>query len=253
MRVPFALAGLAILLGLTASLGACASAPAATTNPISDEPRISGLAAVLQGIGVDVPARGKFIVVNIPSFELVALQDGKPVLRSRVIVGRPSTPTPELATGIWAVKFNPSWTPTPSMARVEGLRPVPPGPNNPLGRILFELDNDQLIFLHDTNDRALFERPRRAFSHGCIRVEQARALAAWVLDETEAGIEAEIGRRPTHRVPLRATIPVVLVYRTRFPDEQGRLTGSAEIYGRERGLAAAAATKSPARSCAGLI
>ena len=168
MHVPFALKGLSIFLGLMASLGGCIPAPKGAAASAATEPIVSALGTALRGIGIDVPARGKFVVVNIPSFELVALQDGKPVLRSRVIVGRPSTPTPELATGIWAVKFNPSWTPTPSMAQREGLKPVPPGPNNPLGRILFVLDNDQLIFLHDTNDRTLFEQSRRAFSHGCI-------------------------------------------------------------------------------------
>jgi murein L,D-transpeptidase YcbB/YkuD len=169
-------------------------------------------------------------VVNIPSFELVALQDGKPILRSRVVVGRPSTPTPELSTAIWAVTFNPSWTPTPAMVRWEGARHVPPGPHNPLGRILFELDNDQLIFLHDTNDRRYFDRPVRTFSHGCVRVEKARALAAWALDVTEAGIDRSIARGGTHREILATNIPVALVYRTRFPDDDGRLVEYPDVY-----------------------
>jgi len=170
-----------------------------------------------------VPARGKYVLVDSATFELVAFQDGRPALRSRVIVGRPQTPTPQLVTSMYAIKFNPSWTPTPAMMRNEGLRYVPPGPNNPLGRILFELANDQLIFLHDTNQKELFNRSQRALSHGCVRVEQARPLAAWALGVTPRDVDAMIARGTTTSVPLPESIPVVLAYRTqaaRLPAEQ---------------------------------
>jgi len=218
--------------------------------PAEPPPPVPAFAAALQGIGIAVPPRGKLVVVNVPSFELVALQDGRPILRSRVVVGRPSTPTPELATAIWAVTFNPSWTPTPAMVRWEGARHVPPGPQNPLGRILFELDNDQLIFLHDTNDRKYFDRPVRTFSHGCVRVEQARALAAWALDVSEAEIDRSIARSGTRRELLAASIPVALVYRTRFPDEDGRLIDYPDIYRLQSAAAAAPAGDSPG-ACTG--
>lgn len=161
---------------------------------------------------LSVPSRGKAIVVHTPSFELIALEDGAPVLRSRVIVGRPATPTPELLSSMLSVRFNPAWTPTPQMMRDEGARYAPPGPNNPLGQILFELDNDLLIFLHDTNDKALFNRAQRALSHGCIRVEQARPLAAWVLGLSPADIEGRIARKNTYSVLLPAPIPVYLTH-----------------------------------------
>ena len=63
------------------------------------------------------------------------------------------------------------------MIRNEGLHYMPPGPQNPLGRMMFDLDNDEFIYLHDTNEKTLFKREQRALSHGCVRVEQARALA----------------------------------------------------------------------------
>ena len=232
MRASLALARLLAVLALSLVAG-CTSDPAPTPPPAvprASAPAVSGLAAALQAIGIAVPPRGKMIVVNIPSFELVALEDGKLFLRSRVVVGRPSTPTPELSTAIWAVTFNPSWTPTPAMVRWEGARHAPPGPHNPLGRILFELDNDQLIFLHDTNDRRYFDRPVRAFSHGCVRVEKAHALAAWALDVTAAEIDASIARGRTHREMLATNIPVMLVYRTRFPDDDGRLADYPDVY-----------------------
>lgn len=256
MRSAFALTKLVAVLVLFLTIAGCASVPnpappaVPPAVPGPPVPPVSDLAAALQAIGIAVPARGKLVVVNVPSFELVALEDGRPFLRSRVIVGRPSTPTPELATAIWAVTFNPSWTPTPAMVRWEGARHVPPGPQNPLGRILFELDNDQLIFLHDTNDRKYFDRPVRTFSHGCVRVEQARALAAWALDVTEVEIDRSVARGGTHRENLAASIPVALVYHTRFPGEDGRLVDYPDIYGHHSVAKAASATGLPA-TCTG--
>lgn len=183
------------------------------------------------GIGASIPAHGKFVLVNIPSFELIALQDGVPVLRSRVVVGQPRTTTPEMLSSMSALQFNPSWTPTPSMIRNEGLHYIPPGPQNPLGRVLFDLENDEFIYLHDTNERGLFNRPQRALSHGCIRVEQARALAAWALGVSEPEIDAMIARGATYSVPLSETIPVSLAYYTQFPDESGQIVSYPDIYG----------------------
>ncbi len=183
-----------------------------------------------QGVETAIPSRGKFILVNIPSFELIALQDGVPVLRSRVVAGRPAAPTPELLSSMFAIQFNPAWTPTPMMIRNEGLHYMPPGPQNPLGRMMFDLDNDEFIYLHDTNEKVLFNRAQRALSHGCVRVEQARALAAWSLGVSEEEIDAMISRGTTYSVPLPEIIPVSLVYYTRFPDERGQVASHPNIY-----------------------
>jgi murein L,D-transpeptidase YcbB/YkuD len=196
------------------------------------EPPPSAYVSMLrsQGVGLDIPSRGKFILINIPSFELVALQDGAPVLRSRVVVGKPAAATPEMLSPMFAVQFNPSWTPTPAMIRNEALHYMPPGPQNPLGRIMFALDNDEFIFLHDTNEKALFNRAQRALSHGCVRVEQARPLAAWSLGVSEQEIDAMISQGKTYSVPLPEIIPVSLIYLTRFPDEHGQVVSHPDIY-----------------------
>jgi murein L,D-transpeptidase YcbB/YkuD len=182
------------------------------------------------GIGAAIPAQGKFVLVNIPSYELIALQDGVPVLRSRVVVGQPKTTTPEMLSSMFALQFNPSWTPTPSMIRNEGLHYIPPGPQNPLGRVMFDLDNDEFIYLHDTNEKGLFSHAQRALSHGCVRVEQARALAAWALGVSEQEIDTMISRG-TYSAPLPEVIPVALAYYTQFPDESGQVVSYPDIYG----------------------
>ena len=210
------------------------SAPqaAALANPSPGLPRASAYVSLLRRSGNELvmPSTGKFILVNIPSYELVALQDGEPVLRSRVILGKPATPTPELATSMIAIRFNPDWTPTPSMVRNEGLRYMPPGPQNPLGRMMFDLDDDELIYLHDTNEKQLFNRDQRALSHGCIRVQQARALAAWSLGVSEKAIDSMVARGSTQAVPVPEDIRVVFVYSTRFPDEHGEIISYPDVY-----------------------
>lgn len=209
--------------------------PAPTVSPaapVATEPATSTYVAMLrsQGIDVDIPSRGKFILVNIPSFELIALQDGVPVLRSRVVVGKPTATTPEMTSSMFSVQFNPSWTPTPSMIRNEGAHYIPPGPQNPLGKVMFALDNDEFILLHDTNEKALFSRAQRAFSHGCVRVEQALPLVAWSLGVSREEVDAMIVHGRTHSVPLSELIPVALVYFTRFPDEHGQMASHPDIY-----------------------
>ena len=208
---------------------------AADAKPVAEaktEPPPSAYLSMLRshGIGAAIPSQGKFVLVNIPSFELIALQDGVPVLRSRVVVGQPKATTPEMLSSMFALRFNPSWTPTPSMIRNEGLHYMPPGPQNPLGRVMFDLDNDEFIYLHDTNERALFNRPQRALSHGCVRVEQARALAAWALGVSEQEIDAMIAKG-TYSEPLPEVIPVSLAYYTQFPDESGEVVSYPDIYG----------------------
>jgi murein L,D-transpeptidase YcbB/YkuD len=195
-------------------------------------PRSSAYVGLLQRIGIEmvISSTGKFILVNIPSYELVALQDGEPVLRSRVVLGKPATPTPELTSSMVAIRFNPDWTPTLSMVRNEGLRYEPPGPQNPLGRMMFDLDDDELIYLHDTNEKQLFNRGQRALSHGCIRVQQARALAAWSLGVSEKAIDSMIARGSTYAVPVPENIRVALVYSTRFPDEHGEIISYPDVY-----------------------
>lgn len=227
IRLLLRIAALWVASAAATACGSIADASHAPSEPIPT-------ATVLGRSGIAVPARGRFVLVNIPSFELVALEDGREVLRSRVIVGAPATPTPELLSSLYAVRFNPSWTPTPAMVRREGARPVPPGPRNPLGRILFQLDNDDLIYLHDTNDRSLFDRADRALSHGCVRVQRAHALAAWALRTPDSEVTRMIAAGATRSAPLSEPIPVMLAYHTRFPDENGDMKTYPNIYGRRQ-------------------
>lgn len=94
------------------------------------------------------------------------------------------------------------------------------GPKNSLGLVKFVFPNDADVYLHGTPATQLFGRPRRDFSHGCVRLEDPAALAQWVLREqpewTRERIEAAMNdeTKPSQRVPLARPVPVILFYTT---------------------------------------
>jgi len=234
-RGPIARAALAVASILV--LAACVPAGTRQTAslPGPEQPAAPAVSPFVQamrdaGVNVAIPARGKFILVNIPSYELIAFQDGAPVIRSKVVVGAAGTSTPELMSNMYAIKYNPDWTPTPSIVRNEASVYIPSGPRSPLGRIKLELDNDQSIYLHDTPQKSYFGRDKRALSHGCVRVEQVRQLAAWAdgvsVDEIDRKIRT--GRMYSERLPEE--IPVYIGYYTRFPDEFGQPVDHPDVY-----------------------
>lgn len=183
------------------------------------------------GIPLMLP-RGRAILVNVPSYELVALEDGEPVFWSRVIVGKPETRTPRIDTATSSVIFWPSWRPTPEMVASGEVpdRIFPPGPRNPMGLLAITLDTRLGIAMHDTNQRYLFERERRAFSHGCIRVQKWDTLAAWLLDRDEDWVRT-LSVGPTTQRLGAPRVPVLIRHFTVFPTEDGAVGRYADVYG----------------------
>ena len=105
----------------------------------------------------------------------------------------------------------------------------PPGDDNALGLLKFELDNDQAIYLHDTNNRKLFATDNRAVSNGCIRVENYLGLAAWVLGTDTITVESEIAKGNTHYARV-ARIPVRMTYYMAYPDTTGGIRYGEDFY-----------------------
>jgi L,D-transpeptidase YcbB len=110
-----------------------------------------------------------------------------------------------------------------------------PGPRNALGLIKFVFPNDADVYMHGTPAQALFGRMRRDFSHGCVRVEDPVALAAWVLKDLpdwnrERIVEATAGPR-SQRVDLAEPIRVILFYVTAVVmPEDGTIHFADDIY-----------------------
>ena len=112
-----------------------------------------------------------------------------------------------------------------------------PGPSNALGRVKLMFPNPYLVYLHDTPSQSLFERPDRAFSSGCVRVERALELTQLVLNDPQqwnaASIASAVERGEIRNVTLRKSIPVLLAYWTAWVDAQGRMNFRHDIYGQD--------------------
>ena len=115
-----------------------------------------------------------------------------------------------------------------------------PGPNNALGTIKFIFPNEHFVFLHDTPSRGLFTRDDRAFSSGCIRVEDPLALAEIVLNDpvkwNRAALEEAVAGRKTMRVNLTEPMPVLILYLTAMIDPEGRVRFLKDVYGRDQAV-----------------
>ncbi len=119
-----------------------------------------------------------------------------------------------------------------------------PGPANALGSLKFVFPNSHNVYLHDTPARALFSRPERAFSHGCIRVSRPRELAVYVLGGEAQGWDRqrvdEIIASGEHTiVRLKKPLPIHIIYQTVWRDMEGLVHFNRDIYGRDALLAKA--------------
>ena len=154
------------------------------------------------------------IEVNIPDFSVEVLEGDAAIHEARVIVGKPETPTPIFSNVMRYVLINPSWQVPDSIIKKEFASKLGalsrrgyevktvggrltvrqlPGDDNALGRIAFMFPNDHAIYLHDTPAQELFDEDPRAFSHGCIRVEDPLSLAELVLGG-EASMDGRANR-----------------------------------------------------------
>jgi len=125
------------------------------------------------------------------------------------------------------------------------------GPTNPLGQIKFMFPNHHDVYMHDTPDKALFNKPERAFSAGCIRVRNPEIFAHkiverlqdWSIERTQSLFES----KTTTRVDLLAPIPVHNTYFTAWVDSSGEVRIWRDIYGHDARYKDALAGKPMAR------
>ena len=223
-----------------------------------------------------LPSAGRYLIVNAASARLSMFEDGRQVDTMKVIVGKPTTPTPMLAGTIHYATFNPYWNIPTDVARrtvaplvlkrgVSYLRAARyevtagwattetavdpasidwkavaagaadvhirqlPGPDNMMGALKFGFVNDLGIYLHDTPHKELFGKPRRNFSLGCVRVEDARRLGAWLLGREPVPPSTD----PEQNVQLEKGVPVYITYLTAQPADGGKLAFADDVYGRD--------------------
>ena len=203
-----------------------------------------------------------YVMVNIPDFTLKVVHDHQEQWHTKIVAGKPQTPTPLLTASMDTILVNPSWHVPQSIIQNELLprygrdpniftrmglkvkrRPdgtlavtQPPGAANALGRIKFNFPNRFQVYLHDTPQKQLFAADKRAFSHGCMRVEDPTKFGEVMLHLAMNGpapnSQQLIGLFGREERTFKLTDrPIVhLTYQTAFVDA-GRLMLRDDIYG----------------------
>ncbi|MGA9581349.1 MAG: L,D-transpeptidase family protein [Allosphingosinicella sp.] len=194
----------------------------------------------------------KYVIVNVPAYTVALVENGQTLNRRRAVAGAIKTPTPSLNAVITGAIFNPWWEVPQSIApEVRGKKGYvavkddsgkvirwrqPPGPSNALGRMKLVMGNPHAIYLHDTNAKNLFNRQQRAFSHGCIRTEDAVGFAETLLEGTEwdrSKIDQTLTTGKATQANLAAPVPVYIVYFTVAATSDGPPMSYADLYGRD--------------------
>ncbi|XZF12655.1 L,D-transpeptidase family protein [Chitinophagaceae bacterium MMS25-I14] len=211
----------------------------------------------------------QYVLVNVPMMEFFLRRDGVDAFHMRVVVGRPSRQTPTLGANMVNIVFNPPWGVPPTILKKEVLPGItksgaaylrrkglhafdhngkavdagninennyrrfsyrqPPGDRNSLGVVKFNLPNPWDIYLHDTPHKEDFPMRYRAKSSGCIRLQQPRQLAEYILTQIEgrekfdqAAIDTLVQTHKTRYEILKNKIPVHILYLTAFEDSTGK-------------------------------
>jgi murein L,D-transpeptidase YcbB/YkuD len=212
-----------------------------------------------------------YVILNIPDYTLKVMQNGAQVWTTRVVTGKPGThATPLLTETMKFITVNPTWNVPPSIIYNEYLPALqqdptvlsrmglklerardgsihisqPPGEANALGRIRFNFPNKFLVYQHDTPDKHLFAKEERAFSHGCMRVQNPDQYAATLLGitlpnehYTPEKIRGMYGRSEID-IKFPTPIPVNITYQTAFVDDAGKLQLRKDVYGRDAAMQA---------------
>jgi len=211
---------------------------------------------------------GRHILVNIPEFILHAWEGKTKAFDMPIVVGKEGHGTVLFAGSLDQIVFSPYWNVPESIVRREilpemqknrhylsenemeitgernGLPVVRqlPGDKNELGKIKFLFPNSFNIYFHDTPHKWLFSRDKRAYSHGCIRLEDARKMAAWLLSNmpgwSPERIDSAMNAGKEKTVKPENPVPVLINYYTAWVDENNLLQFRQDIYRHDEKLAA---------------
>ncbi|MBZ0147882.1 MAG: L,D-transpeptidase family protein, partial [Pseudorhodoplanes sp.] len=210
------------------------------------------------------------VVLNIADYTLRLYRNDQLYWNTRVVVGKPNLPTPIMSATMKFITVNPTWNVPPSIIANEYLPALrsdpnaltriglkieqnpdgtvriyqPPGDANALGRIRFNFPNKFLVYQHDTPDKNLFAHEKRAYSHGCMRVQDPLMYGEKLLSIVRPGENYTADRLRKMfggaevNIDFPVHIPVHLTYQTAFVDDAGKLVIREDVYGRDAKLLA---------------
>lgn len=203
---------------------------------------------------------GNLLVANIPEFVVHAYEGTNKVFSMNVVVGKEGHNTMMFTGDLNQIVFSPYWNIPPSIVKSEILPAMEndpdylarnnmeivsengdlptirqlPGPKNSLGKVKFLFPNSFNIYFHDTPAKSLFSREKRAYSHGCIRLEEPEKMANYLLrnnsEWTASRISQAMNSGEEKYVKLKDPVPVFISYYTAWVDEQGRMNFREDIY-----------------------
>jgi L,D-transpeptidase YcbB len=232
----------------------------------------------------DLGARRVFI--NQPAYMAYYYNNNKQELATRVVVGQVTHQTFFFQDQIETVEFNPYWGVPRSIIVNEMLPKLrqdpsyldrmgyevsvrgkqvassslnwsgdpnvdvrqPPGSSNALGQLKILFPNSHAIYMHDTPSKSFFKRDMRALSHGCVRLQDPRGMAAAVLGVSLDKVASDIATGKNMPVALPQKIPVYVAYFTAWPDADGKVNYYDDVYKRDMYLERAFDTTSKSRS-----
>lgn len=203
----------------------------------------------------------EYVMINIPSFRLIYVKDGKYELESNVFVGTRMNETVIFSGSIDRIVFSPYWNIPSSIIENElkfqisqnpnyleehnmeiknGRYRQKPGPDNSLGLVKFLFPNPNDIYMHDTPKKSLFNYESRTFSHGCINVEKAKELAEKLLEDDPKWSVDKINEAMSGKeeIPYKVDnkIPIYIGYFTSWVNDDGEVSFFTDIYARDERL-----------------
>lgn len=212
---------------------------------------------------------GNMIMVNIPEFVLHVWEGNQKAFDMDVVVGKEGHNTMMFTGNLNQVVFSPYWNVPPSIVKKEILPAIDknpnylekenmeitgtgeeglpdirqrPGPKNSLGKVKFLFPNSFNIYFHDTPAKDLFNRSKRAFSHGCIRLSDPEKMANYLLRNdpswTPEKIAEAMDAGKEKFVKLKDPVPVFITYYTAWVDEYGKMNFREDIYDHDAKLKA---------------
>ncbi|WP_394773213.1 L,D-transpeptidase family protein [Flavobacterium sp.] len=206
-------------------------------------------------ISAQIASSDEYVLVNVPSYELIYVKNGKVQLTSSVFVGAPLTKTTIFNGEIDRIVFSPYWTVPQSIVNnelkskiaadknylaeknmeiVNGQVRQKPGPDNSLGLVKFMFPNPDDIYMHDTPAKTLFDFEKRTFSHGCINVKMAKELAVAMLQDypewTPDKIDKAMEGKKENSFKLAKKVPIYICYFTSLVNEKGEIGFFEDVY-----------------------
>jgi len=207
---------------------------------------------------------GQMIMVNIPEFILYVKDGATNVFNMNVVVGKEGHNTMMFTGDLNQVVFSPYWNLPSSIVKKEimpamernsnylashnmeitgneGGLPVIrqlPGDDNSLGKVKFLFPNSFNIYFHDTPAKSLFDKDKRAYSHGCIRLSDPAKMANYLLkDDSEWNaetIDEAMNSGEEKYVKVKKPVHVLITYYTAWVDDNGLLHFADDIYGHDK-------------------